>query len=230
MPPGISRPSASWNEFGRRWDWGKPLTKSDYKKVKKKRLCGIGSKKHKSKKKHSQYNQFDINGNNLTLQDAEAFGNIKKTKGDNTIRIGLQNMQLLPENAKHYKSRQTIDYIQQGEYDAFLMTELGLCWPKLAASDQWFARVLGKLQDSMATFAYNDQEMSITKYIQYGGVGIVASSAFKHRIIGSGKDPSGLGRWVWIRIQRKEGHTTHITSAYRPCQSEGAGTVFQQHQ
>jgi hypothetical protein len=82
----------------------------------------------------------------------------------------------------------------------------------------------------MATFAYDDQEMSITEKTQYGGVGIVASSAFKHRIIGSGKDPSGLGHWVWIRIQGKEGHMMRITSAYRLCQSEGAGTVFQQHQ
>jgi hypothetical protein len=139
-------------------------------------------------------------------------------------------MFLLPESAKHYKSRQSVDYIKQGEYDFWLMSEVGLCWQKLDSHDQWwFERALGKLQDSFATFAYNDQELPITDKIQYGGVGIVALSDVKHCIIESGKDTSGLARWVWIRIQGREGHTTRIVSAYRPCRSNGASTVFHQH-
>ena len=98
------------------------------------------------------------------------------------------------------------------------------------AGDQWFERVLGKLHDSYALFAHNNQEPELTDKTQYGGVGLIASSELKHRIIDNGKDPTGLGRWVWIRIQGKEGHTTRIVSAYRPCQSDGAGSVFRQHQ
>jgi hypothetical protein len=71
-------------------------------------------------------------------------------------------MQLLPESSKHYKSRQSIDYIKQSEYEFFLMTEIGLCWPKLEAIDQWFERILGKLNDSYSTFAHNNQELDIT--------------------------------------------------------------------
>jgi hypothetical protein len=139
-------------------------------------------------------------------------------------------MQLLPENSKHYKSRQSIDHIKQGEYDVWIMNELGLCWPKLAAVDQWFECVLGKLNDSHSIFAHNTQELEVTDTVQYGGVGLVSSSEVKHRIIDQGRDPTGLGRYVWIRLQGREGHTTRIVSAYRPCQSDGAASVFRQHQ
>jgi hypothetical protein len=153
-----SRPIEQWKEFGRQWEWGRALNGKESKKDKEKRLKEVSGRKQQKKKKQQIYNQTDLKGNNISLQDAEEFGDGQKTKGDNMVRIGLQNMQLLPESAKHYKSRQSVDHIQQREYDAFLMTEPGLCWPKLAASDQWFERALaGKLHDSYATFAYNDQ-------------------------------------------------------------------------
>jgi hypothetical protein len=37
-----------------------------------------------------------------------------------------------------------------------------------------------------------------------------------------------LGRWVWIHLQGKEGHTIRLATAYRPCESPGASTVFHQ--
>ena len=221
----------TWQEFRRRWDWGKPLTRKESKKARKKRLRGVGGNKKKNKPLHKiAYDQLSMQGCNITRTDAEAFFDTMKTKRDNTVRVGLQNMNLLPESSKHYKSRQSIDHIHQGEYDVWMMSEIGLCWNKVAAGDQWFERVLGKLNDSYALFAHNNQELGSTETIQYGGVGLVASSDIKHRIIDQGKDSTGLGRWVWIRIQGKEGHTTRLVSAYRPCQSDGAGSVYRQHQ
>ena len=230
MVQSASRSNASWREFGRRWDWGTPLSRKESKKAKKKRLRGVSGNKKRIKKRNKAYEQLSLQGCNITLRDAEAYGDKMLTKRENTVRVGLQNMQLLPESAKHYKSRQSIDHIHQGEYDLWLMNEIGLYWPKLDAGDQWFERVLGKLHDSYSIFAHNNQEHESTDKIQYGGVGLVASSEIKHRIIDQGKDPTGLGRWVWIRIQGKEGHTTRIASAYRPCESDGAGSVFRQHQ
>jgi hypothetical protein len=92
---------------------------------------------------------MSLTGDNINFQDAEAYGGLQETKNDNTVRIGLENMQLLPESLKHYKSRQSIDHIKQAEYDFFLMTEIGLCCPKLDASDQWFERILGKLNETV---------------------------------------------------------------------------------
>jgi hypothetical protein len=220
------RPNEKWQEFGRRWEWGTPLSRKASKKSMKKRLRGVSGDKTRKKIVQKEYEQLSMQGRNITRSDAEAYGD----KMNKIVRIGLQNMQLLPENSKHYKSRQSIDHIKQGEYDVWLMNEVGLCWPKLAAVDQWFERILGKLNDSHSLFAHNNQELELSSTIQYGGVGVVSSSEIKHRIIDQGRDPSGLGRYVWIRLQGKEGHTTRIVSAYRPCQSDGAGSVFRQHQ
>jgi hypothetical protein len=59
-------------------------------------------------------------------------------------------------------------------------------------------------------------------------VGIIAMAEAKHRIIDRGYDPSGMGRWAWMRMEGKEGHHMRFVTAYRPCQSGGASSVFQQ--
>jgi hypothetical protein len=78
-----------------------------------------------------------------------------KTKQGNTMRIAPQNIQLLPENSRHYKSRQLIDHIAQAELDALLMNEVGLNWRSVSTDDQWVERTTGKLIGSKAVFAHN---------------------------------------------------------------------------
>jgi hypothetical protein len=142
--------------------------------------------------------------------------------------VAFQNAHCFPEQASHYKSRNIVSHIVEGEYDVWLTCEVGLCWRKLLASDQWEERTFGKLHDSTSIFAYNTTEPTLEDKIQYGGVGIIASSEIKHSIVKRGKDPSGMGRWSWIRSAGKEGHYVRYITAYRPCESGGAGSVFQQ--
>ena len=108
-------PNEPWQEFGRRWEWGKPLTRKESKKAKKKRLRGVSGNKKRNKKKNNnnnkEYDQLSMHGCNITKTDAEACGHKMTTKRENTVRIGLQNMQLLPVNAKHYKSRQSVHHV-----------------------------------------------------------------------------------------------------------------------
>ena len=73
------------------------------------------------------------------------------------MRVGLQNLHLLSEHAKTSKNRQLVQHILEGEYDVFLMTEIGLYWDKLAASDQWSERTRS-LPDSTAIFTNNTTE------------------------------------------------------------------------
>jgi hypothetical protein len=84
------------------------------------------------------------------------------------------------------------------------------------------------IRQSTSIFAYNTNEPTLEDKVQYGGVGIVASSDIKHSIVKRGKDPSGIGRWTWLRSSGKEGHHVRYVTAYRPCESGGAGSVFQQ--
>jgi hypothetical protein len=111
-----------------------------------------------------------------------------------------------------------------------MMTKVGLYWQKLDAADQWEERALiGGLYDSTAIFANNSTEPTVSAKLQYGGVGMIALSEAKHQTTARGKDPSGMGRWVWMRMEGKEGHHIRFITAYHPCQSGGASSVFQQH-
>jgi hypothetical protein len=61
-------------------------------------------------------------------------------------------------------------------------------------------------------------------------VGICTTDEGVHRVIGTGQDTSGLGRWAWVRLQGKAGRTICTITAYRPCKSVGgSGTVWEQH-
>ena len=224
----------TWEQFGLQHNWGRQGTKprQESKKAKKKRMKGMtnNAKKKKNRvKTHQEFHQTSIEGTNITMTDAEAFGDSMKKKAPHTVRIGLHNIQLLPENSRHYKSRQLIDHINNSELDVLLMNEVGLNWKKVSADNQWVERTTGKLYGSKAVFAHNTTELALTDTIQYGGVGIIATHELAHRIIDRGYDPTNLGRWAWIRIQGKEGHTTRIATAYRPWESPGASTVFHQH-
>jgi hypothetical protein len=223
----------TWEQFRLKYNWGKKGNqhqRQESKKAKKKRLKGTQQNAKKKKKKEliKELQQLSLEGNNITLDDAEAFADTMQNKQPNTVRIALQNIQLLPENARHYKSRQLVSHIIQAELDVLMMNEVGLNWKAVAADNQWVERTIGKLNGSKTVFAHNTTELQTTDTIQYGGVGIIATKEITHRIIGTGSDPKSLGRWAWIRIQGKEGHTVRIATAYRPWESPGASTVFHQ--
>ena len=59
---------------------------------------------------------------------------------------------------------------------------------------------------------------------------MILTNTLSPRVIGKGKDPTGLGRWTWTRLRGKERAVTMI-SAYRPCKPSTAGiqTVYEQH-
>jgi hypothetical protein len=230
--PVSNQTGPTWEQFGLKHNWGNQGNgmHQESKKARNKRLKGtqLNTKKKKKEKTKPELHQLSIEGENITLDDAEAFADIMKTKPRHTIRIALQNIQLLPENARHYKSRQLINHIVQAELDVLLMNEVGLNWKAVSADNQWVERMTGKINGSRAVFAHNITELETTDTIQYGGVGIFATQELAHRAIDTGKDPANIGRWAWIRIQGKEGHTVHIVTAYRPWESPGASTVFHQ--
>jgi hypothetical protein len=117
-------------------------------------------------------------------------------KAVNVFCIMFQNINNLPTSASFNKSQQVIDCIIKQELDVFLMTEIGLCWPKLSAYDQWNKRTIGRLSHHKFVFSHNKTEMDQTQPIQHGGVGICTTNEGVHRVIGMGQDTSGLGRWA----------------------------------
>ncbi len=120
-----------WEQFGIRNNFGKWGKKNSYKesaKAKKKRLKGTAKIPRRKKKKKELFQSHFNDDGGISYNDAEAFGDKLASKPPQTFRVGGQNVQLLPENARNYKSRQLVNHIREGEYDMFMMEEIGLFW------------------------------------------------------------------------------------------------------
>jgi hypothetical protein len=76
--------------------------------------------------------------------------------------------------------------------------------------------------------AYN-RHFDTTKEQQIGGTSIIIIDSLAHRSTGITNDPTGLGRWTSILIKGKQGFSTRIICAYRPCKSSGPETAYVQH-
>ncbi len=174
--------------------------------------------------------QTTLFGVNQEKADVEAFGDKLSPKPDNTFRVVSQNIQTLPVDARSERSRKVVNTIGSTESDVFLMGEVKLYWPLVENQNKWFERVIGKFRAHRSLFGCNTTEHSITGLQQYGGVGLIATDEAVNRARNGGKDPSGLGRWVWMRFQGRNGHMTRVVSIYRPCHgNNGAASVHAQH-
>jgi hypothetical protein len=83
--------------------------------------------------------------------------------------------------------------------------------------------------DTRAVLRHNAHDLTGTVR-QWGGMGVILKGKIKHYIKDSGGDPTGLGRWTWVRIQGKGGVVLCYVSIYSPCKSKGGAlTVWSQH-
>ena len=163
------------------------------------------NKRRKKRDKHDTYNQTTMLGTNMDINDAETFGDAQTSKRPNVFRCGFQNVNNLQEDSRTSKSRQLVDFVVQKDYDCFMMAEIGLNWRKIGADNRWFERIVGKFKSSRSVFAHNVTELQRTKVLQPGGVGMISTDEVTSRVVDSGTDPTGLGRWCWTRFQGRNG-------------------------
>jgi hypothetical protein len=178
---------------------------------------------------NKELQQLTLHGHNLDLHDGEEYGDKITPKPSGIFRVLHQNIKLVPENPKANKNKQISNFISNGDADVYLLQEIGLCWQKLSIESQWSERLRSD-HSLHSNLDYNNTEVPITENVQYGGVAIITKDEATHRFHDSGKDPSGLGRWAWTRIQGQENYRTRFVSVYRPCPSDGTSSVYAQHQ
>ena len=166
----------------------------------------------------------------MTLEDAEEYGDRLNRKPDNILRVMLHNVNRLPISGKSDKSKKLVSMIAHKQIDVALLTEIGLSWTHLDNTDRWYERVREAFQSTRSEVANNETEPDLTDKAQFGGVLVMAVDDVSHRVISQGKDPTGLGRWSWIRMEGKQKHFLRIVSAYRPVDSLGTGAVHSQHE
>ena len=159
--------------------------------------------------------------------DNDEFGDrlTNRKKPSNAERLLFHNISSLPEHANPNHQRNDEDNknhtfckeIKDTEADICCFNEHGLNLDKIPAEDQWHERSLYQLPQHKAFFAYNTSDpYDMQEPTQWGGTGIIAMKEIIPRLETSGKDPTNLGRWTWIKLQGRQGHITRIVCAYRP--------------
>ena len=158
-----------------------------------------------------------------------AWGDFMGPKPPNTLRVVVQNISGFPLHGSHVKNRQIMGFINSNTVDICAMSELNVCWHLLPLHERLHERTLGWWETLHISHGYNRVTNSSSGY-QKGGVAIFSINTAAHRVIQSGQDPSGLGRWVWTRYRGRHGIVLRVISAYRPVLNPSAPlAVYNQH-
>jgi hypothetical protein len=117
------------------------------------------------------------------------------------------------------------------------MAETNLRWSTLPAESRFYERIRNAWDKSHSCLAYNRTQpcrprhktKGQSSFQQYGGVALLSTTQAAHRVLNSGRDPTGLGRWSWTKYQGKSSVSLKVVAAYRPCISNGALGTYSQH-
>ena len=169
---------------------------------------------------------------NPTVQNPEQnhqlhWGDALRKKQPGMARIVFQNPAGLGVHTNSIKTYDLQQFIMDKDIDLIGMGEINVNWGKVAGKHSIWNRVRPWFESSRVAAAYNIRDR-FAKRAQRGGSAQITQGRLSHRVLETGRDPKGLGRWVWQRLRGKHNTTTRIVSAYRPCMNTGSQSVYQQ--
>ena len=147
------------------------------------------------------------------------FGNMPRGKPEGATRVAFSNLGpggLQPHDISVIQSIRR--FLRQWEVDYFGGCEIHVNW-KHAPSYHRPQELFFSENLLCPILAHNIHEDNHSPR-QQGGTMAMAIGEMATRLHGQGTDPSGLGRWVWQVFRGKDGITTRIYTAYRPCLSQ----------
>ena len=151
-------------------------------------------------------------------------------KSARIYRYMFQNIQGLPVKPRAHKHQQIGDAFTETDANIFGMAEINLNLKVMGAASQLKERFL-HLPRNNSVHACNRHDSS-TANILYGGTAQITMGPSSHRILASGADTSGLGRWVWSLFAGRNNTKLRVISGYRPNpdSTDRTGSVFSQHE
>jgi len=159
----------------------------------------------------------------------ERWGNFVETKKEKTVRIVFQNLAgLANPEACDMKLDLLRRWVQTNDVDIFGGVELGTCWDLIDYPRRLPQLTRGWWEAVQWSVSYNRLEKHSTT-VQPGGTGIAVFNKLAHHAQKAGDDPTGLGRWSWVRLKGQGGRIIRIIALYRPCRSDGPLSTYQQH-
>jgi hypothetical protein len=145
--------------------------------------------------KVNDYQQLAISGG-TTSHETEAWGDRLNDKCKGICRIGLLNPSGFMLTGGSAKDDQLRDMMKMMEVDIMCYPEVNVCWHKLTQRNHLEERTMGWFEMLHRSVAYNYQERLATRH-QYGGTAIFSINNAASRVMGSGRDSTGLGWWAW---------------------------------
>jgi hypothetical protein len=163
----------------------------------------------------------DIDMNNpqvradILEETAEYIGDpLRRINTNETTRIGFININGLPQSAEDPKNKILYNSIKNKQIGILGMVELNKCWHLLNNKDRWKDRTRGWWETSHSSISYNRKDNLLSSSFQPGGAAVISIEDTSHRVIESGQDSTGLGRWAWTKYRGKHNVTLRMVSVY----------------
>jgi hypothetical protein len=149
-------------------------------------------------------------------------------KEEGVLRVGLMNINGFPLAARGRKLADLKGFLLAYQFDVMGFTEVNVHWNSVDNANRldsltkgWFA---GGLKRSTAFFVRHPFPVPHI----FGGVSQWTMDRAIPRVVETGVDASGLGRWAWQRYAGREGIRLRIVTAYRPVPGRGPRSVWMQ--
>ena len=163
----------------------------------------------------------------LNRRDGTMVGSSDLKKQDGVLRFAFQNINGFGLGTQT-KDIQIFQFMADRDIDMMGMAEGNINWQKMGPTERLWDRTRGWFENRSLNCAHNTTEPRLSSRSQPGGVASMATNAFSTKVEGSGKDPTGLGRWIWTHFGGKNGMKLKVFTIYRPCDSKGVNTTFMQ--
>ena len=187
-----------------------------------------------------------------SLPIGDGFGDPYEDHATGSTRVVFQNVNGLPYLATDSKQGQIQDWLKNERVGIALLAETNTHWPSLPEGHGWNDRMreVGK-RGYFTAVAHNRHQprSGASSFKQQGGTAVSVFNEAAHSAKSSGCDPTGLGRWSFVRLRGKQRRSSDpsmdalqdeardhpsqdliVISAYRPNPpGDGEFTVWAQH-
>jgi hypothetical protein len=174
------------------------------------------------------------------------FGNNSTHKENRHTRVLFQNIQGFKLDKDDAKQKGLWECLRAERVGISLLSEMNVNWKSVRRGLSWFDQIRAFATHShySSVAYYEHREIPTSSMFQYGGCTATLLGKVAHAARSSGKDPTGLGRFTWVRIRGRARQNIEdemdgvprlgsrdlvVVSAYRPNkESVYTGSIWQQ--
>ncbi len=157
------------------------------------------------------------------LEDDKIYGDERKEKKDDHIRIGVSNIGCWPD-ANTVEMEDFKQWAIGGDFDALLLNEIGKNWTAVQEDKKLESIVRTWWMQTYTNKSWLKPPKGTKEQVesQYGGAAVLSNDRLASTIYKSGGDKENLGRWAWTTYRGTDSKFTTVVALYHPCKNKGA--------